>query len=979
MMERLPPHPAQRIDRERELGFTYRGRPLKGLLGDTVATALFANGFRIFSRSLKFHRPRGLYDLEGYSTHCLMNVNGEPNVRACRRSLEPNMTVAAQNVLGSPQWDLLSILQWFHFAMPTGFYYKMFHKPAWIWPLAQRVLRRAAGLGRLEPGTPENVYGHRYLNAEVCIIGGGAAGMHAALAASDAGVRVILLESRGHLGGRLDFRRTSLKGGVPAYLHGNVLAREIESRENIRILISTHAMAIDQSNLVTAVQRGRVPEDVCERYYEIRARSVVVATGAVERPLVFQNNDCPGVMQGRCAQQLMHRYALKPGARAVVSGAHDGLLEVAADLADSGVTVAAVADARRDAIDEAALTRLERLGIPVYPGCTVTKAIQRRTLRGAVLGEPESGKALKLECDLLVASAGEVPLSQLLQSAGTPMAFDPITCWFLPTAFPQGLHAAGAVLGQARDEVIEAQGKVAGLSALQDVGLDVKSDLRGAQERLLSLPVPGPGWSGVDTSGRGYMRFVSFDEDVTVTQIEEAIAEGFDQTELVKRYTAAGTGPSQSYMTGYNLPLLVASKRGKNPGQVDPTTVRPPALPTSLAALAGRRHHPVKRTPLHAAQKSLGASFRIMGEWERARHFTDEQALDEVANVRNNVGFIDISTLGKFRVHGPDAIQLLQRVYVGDMSRVTEGKLTYSIMCNEEGVVVDDGVITQLGPSDYFFTTSTARAPHTSEWLRFHSRNENWDAHVVNLTDAMAAVNLAGPRARDVLERLTEQDVSNQALPFMGAERMTLCGDIEALVLRVGFVGELCYEIHVPSSRGRPLHDAILQAGEPLAIKPFGTEAQSVLRLEKGHVIIVVDTDNHTTLHEIGAGKHWARQKTDMNTVGAPALRFAEQQTHRQKLLGFVMEDTIAPPTDGSVVLDGGVVKGRVCSSRYSPTLKQALGMALVDTELVVMGASLEIYTDQRLSGNRLPKITTRKARIVPMPFYDPKGERVRA
>jgi len=979
MTGRLPERPTQRIDRERERAFTYRGRPMKGLVGDTVATALFANGLRIFSRSLKFHRPRGLYDLEGYSTHCLMTVNGEPNVRACTRPLEPNMTVAPQNVLGSADWDLLSLLQWFHFAMPTGFYYKMFHKPAWIWPLAQRILRRAAGLGRIEAGAPEGVYEHRHLNAEVCIIGGGAAGMHAALAASDAGVRVILLESREHLGGSLDYRTVPLPGGVPAYLHGRMLAQELASRKNIRILRATTAIAIDQSNLVTAVQRETPQEEVRERYFEIRAISVVVATGALERPLVFQNNDCPGVMHGRCAQQLVHRYGLKPGETALVSGTHDGLLEVAADLAESGIPVVAVADAREKGFDQGALERLDRLGIPFYPGHVVTKAIQRRTLRGAVLKKQEGGRPLKFDCDCLVASAGEVPLSQLLQIAGTPMGFDAMTCRFLPTSFPPRLHAAGAVLGQDRIEVIEAQGRAAGLAALQDVGLDVGSDLRAAQEQLLSLPVAKAGWSGVDTAGRGYMRFVSFDEDVTVTQIEEAIEEGFDQAELVKRYTAAGTGPSQSYMTGTNLPLLVAARRGKRPGQVAPTTVRPPAVPTGLAVLAGRRRHPVKRTPLYSGQKALGATFRILGEWERARHFTNAQAHDEVVNVRNNVGFIDISTLGKFRVHGPDAIKLLQRVYVGDMAKVVQGRLTYSIMCNEEGVVVDDGVITQLEPEDYFFTTSTARAPHTSEWLRFHSRHEHWDAHVVNLTDAMAAINLAGPRAREVLGRLTDHDVSNQALPFMGAKRMVLCGDITALVARVGFVGEICYEIHVPASQGPALQDAIVQAGEPLAIKPFGTEAQSVLRLEKGHVIIVVDTDNHTTLHEINAAKFWARHKTDMNTVGAPALRFAEKQSHRQRLLGFIMEDSMDPPPDGSVVVEGGVVKGRVCSSRYSPALKRSIGMALVDPELAVIGESLDIFTDQPRPGRRLPKVKTAKARIVPMPFYDPKGERVRA
>jgi sarcosine oxidase, subunit alpha len=315
---------------------------------------------------------------------------------------------------------------------------------------------------------------------------------------------------------------------------------------------------------------------------------------------------------------------------------------------------------------------------------------------------------------------------------------------------------------------------------------------------------------------------------------------------------------------------------------------------------------------------------------------------------------------------------------VGDMARVAEDKLSYSIMCNEEGVVVDDGVITKLGENDYFFTTSTLRAPYTCEWLSFHSKEESWDAHVVNLTDAFAAINLAGPRSREVLSRLAREDVSNEAFPFMGFRRVTLCGDMNAMIARIGFVGEMCYEIHVPASLGAALHEAIEETGKPMRIRPFGLEAQSVLRLEKGHVIIVVDTDNHTTLHEIGMTKLWANRVTDAETVGAPALRFAEKQMHRERLVGFMMEHPEQTPPDGSVVVAEGEVRGRVCTCRYSPTLKASIGMALVDPGLAAVDGFLEIYREVGLVKGKIPEKRTVKAKVVSMPFYDPKGERLR-
>lgn len=977
-MARLPKAPSQRIDRNREIQFLYRGNPMKGLAGDTIASALYAEGVRIFSRSMKYHRPRGLYNLDGWSANCLMSVDGEPNIRSCKTPLRQGMVVKPQNVIGSPEWDLMSVMQWFSFAMPAGFYYKAFHKPPWLWRLVEPVVRRAAGFGEIDPTMPDGVYANRYLNAEVCVIGGGAAGMRAAIEAAKAGVRVVLLETTDHLGGSLDYRIEPVHG-VPAYQYGAQLADEVREYPNIRLLLSASATAIYQSNQVTAVQQGGPADYFRECYFEIRAGSVIVATGAIERPIVFQNNDYPGIMQGSCAQKLIHTYGIKPGKRAVVSGCHDGMLEAAADLAEAGVEVAAVADARTAGFAPGVLSRLQALRIPLLPRHVVTRAKGLRTLSEATLQSLEGGKKqLHYDCDLLIASAGLSPLSQLLHVAGAKMSYDPLTARFLPETLPAGVHAAGRVLGLDGPEAEEAQGKLAGLTALRDLGLDVGEELRAAGDALDGLtrfkPVPGL----VSSSGKGHKRFVCFDEDVTVDQITDGMAEGFDQAELIKRYTTIGTGPSQSYLSGHNLPLMVAAIKGLAPGTVIPTTVRPPVVPTSMAVLGGRRHAPEKRTPLHARQAALGGTFRLAGVWDRVRYFHDARSRDEIENVRSNVGFIDVSTLGKFRLFGPDALKLLQRVYVGDMSKVSGGKLKYAAMCNEQGVIIDDGVVTKMGENDYFFTTSSARAGNTGEWLSFHSKEENWQTYLVNLTDAMAAINLAGPRSREVLAKLTNTDLSNEAFEYMGIRKMTLCGDMEALVMRVGFVGELSYEIHVPSSYGAGLHDAVMEAGKPFGIKPFGMEAQFVLRLEKGHVIIGTDSDNHSTMHDIGMAWAWDKKKTDAKTVGVPALRAAARQKHRQKLVAFAMGNPRETPTDGSIVVAGGVVKGRICSSRYSAALGQSIGLALVDPDLAIEGGALEIFTDGKIEQKKSEGVKTVKATIVPAPFYDPKGLRLR-
>ena len=470
---------------------------------------------------------------------------------------------------------------------------------------------------------------------------------------------------------------------------------------------------------------------------------------------------------------------------------------------------------------------------------------------------------------------------------------------------------------------------------------------------------------------QGRKTFICFDEDTTVKNVKQALAQGFDATELIKRFTAAGTGPGQGGIPGHNLPLLVAQYHGDITATAMPTTVRVPLVPTYIATYAGMHHDMCKRTPVHASQKAAGGVIRRIGVWKRARYFSkDFSCRKEIENVRTNVGMLDASTLGKFRIWGPDALKALQRVYVSDMSNIASGKVKYSAMCNEDACIIDDGVVAKRGENDYYFTTSTARAGATVEWIRYHTRYDGWQFHMVNLTDAFGVINVAGPNARKVLEKVTDADVSDAAFPYAGYREFMINDAIPVRSMRLGFVGELSFELHVPASYMQSLWDVISKAGKKFGIRNFGLEAQNVLRMEKAHLIIGSESEQRTTLHDVGLGFLWDRNKSEAKTVGAVALRQTENQEGRFKLVGFKMEDPSRPPKDGAIIVENRI-RGYVCIARHSFTLKEPVGLALVEAQLAEEGTRLQIYEDE-CKGEHI------YATVVSTPFYDPEGKRSR-
>ena len=972
MMNRFNHLPTLKVDTAQKIAFIYKGKKYYGVKGDTVATALYANGIRIFARSLKYHRPRGLYSLDGECSNTCMEVDGIPNVRCENTLLKDGMVIKEQNVKGSAENDWMSFLDKLDWMMPAGFYYNVMHKPAKIWPIAMKQIRKAAGLGKISPDFEmPGKFDEIFLNTDVCVIGGGPAGMMAALGAAQKGLRVILMESRPWLGGFFEYRSSQYKEGETLHNRAGQLAKEVESFENIRVFTHTAAVGTYNNNLVTGFQIGKKDDVFNERYIEIRAKSVVVAAGCIERPLIFDNNERPGVMQINCALRMAKTYGLLPGKKAVFSIGHDLGLEAALELHDLGLAISCIADIREDGQDPVLLKKIQDKNILFLKGWVATKAHGRKLVKKVSLASVDGQVSKTFDCDLVVASAGMTPVTGHITVAQGTLKYDNHTGFFLPDQMPDKMHAAGRLLGLNDPLSIEASGMLAGLKAAFDCENCSIGEIGEAKKALENLPGPVRGTKLVTAPVKGRKSFICFDEDATIKNIKQAIEKGFDVPELIKRFTATGLGPGQGGIPGHNLPLYVAKYQALPDISIRPTNVRPPLVPTLISTYAGVNHKMFKITPMDEMQRKDGGIFRNIGVWQRARYFSNDLSCKkEIENVRSNVGMLDGSTLGKFRLYGPDALKALQRVFVSDMSKVKQGRVKYSAMCNDDGCVIDDGVVIKQGENDYYFTTSSGRAGQTVEWIRYHTRYDGWNFALVNLTDSLGVINLSGPNARKVLEKIVDIDISNEGFGYSEYKEFKIQDTVHTRAMRLGFVGELSYELHLPSSYMKAVWLMLREAGKQFNIQNFGVEAQNVLRMEKCHIILGQESEQRTNLLDVGLGFLWDRSKAEAKTVGAVALRQAENDQTRLKLVGFKTENNTRAPRDGALVVDEKV-RGYICTARDSFSLNEAVGMALVEAPLSKIGTRLTIFEDE-CGDDRI------YGKVVAMPFYDPEGKRMK-
>jgi len=945
------------IDRRQRIEFTFEGRTVGAHPGDTVTSAVLAEGDWLLGRSFKYHRPRGPFTGNGDDANSLVQVGDEPNVPAEQVAVTAGLAVRGQHYSGSLRRDRARLTERFARFLPVGFYYHAFYRPRGIWNFWERFIRRGAGLGRVSENTPHRYYDKNYAFCDVAVVGAGAAGMEAALAAAAAGADTVLIERDPALGGGLADHRFDADG-TAGEVECDRLTTAVAAHAGIRVWTDTTCTGRFGDNLLALIHGQRLTK--------LRAERVVVATGAIGQPAVFRGNDLPGVALGSGVQRLMRRYAVRPGRRAVCVTANADGYGVALDLADAGVDVAAIVDLRPTPDADPRIDAIHARGIAVHAGYGIRHASARnqhvaalRIVRRNVAGQAEA-PGIDLDCDLVTLDVGATPAVSLIAHAGGEVSYSESSQGLAIRALAPGMHAAGSVCGPCTLATALAEGRAAGGAA--------------ARRDTARIPDPttrdGPGndsWP-IFAHPEG-KEFVDFDEDLTIADLINATREGFASIELVKRFSTVGMGPSQGRTAAVNAVRLVAQATGEPLEGARASTNRPPAVPEKFGHLAGRGFDPVRHTAMHRRHLEAGARMMVAGAWMRPAWYGDEAAAAvpaEVRAVRENVAMIDVSTLGGIEVRGSDAAEFLNRMYTFAYLKQPVGRSRYLLMTDDTGSIVDDGVAARLADDHFYVTATTGGVDSVHRRMLWWNAQWRLDVDIANVTAAWAGVNIAGPRARAVVERLASDiDFSSAAFPYLELRRGHIEG-IPVRALRVGFVGELGYELHCPAGCGEALWDHLARAGADSGIRPFGVEAQRMLRLEKGHIIVGQDTDNLT--HPAEAAMGWAIARRKPFFVGKPAIDAREAHQPARRLVGFRLPaETKSLPAENHLVVDGDRIVGRVTSCAWSPTLGRPIGLAFVGPEQTEAGTQ---FTIKARRGSRL------SAEVVDVPFHDPEGER---
>ncbi|WP_072387496.1 sarcosine oxidase subunit alpha family protein [Hyphomicrobium sp. CS1BSMeth3] len=978
------------IDRARPIRFRFDGRTMSGFAGDTLASALVANGVRLVGRSFKYHRPRGILSAGSEEPNALVELRAgarrEPNTRATTVELFDGLEAQSQNRWPSLGFDVLALNGLAGSFLSAGFYYKTFMWPAAFWEkVYEPLIRRAAGLGRSADAEDPDHYEKAHAHCDVLVIGGGPAGLMAALTVARSGARVILADEDFVPGGRLNAERHEIDS-APGSAWAAIAAAELASMSNVRLMRRTTVFGVYDGGTYGAIERVNdhvaVPPPFAprQRTWRIYARRAILASGALERPLVFANNDRPGIMLGGAVRSYVNRFAATPGQRLAVFTCCDDGWRTAIDAAAAGISIEAVIDSREDA--SPALGRnLTANGTRILRGAQVMRAFGSRGLQAIEVCEA-SGRITNISCDVLAVSGGWSPITHLTSHLGGRPAWNEALAAFVPGTLPPGMSVIGAANGMMTLAASLASGRDAGARVLSDLGRNAtpaplpKADDEPAAIRAL--------WHVA--GGRG-PAFIDFQNDVTAKDVGLANREGYRGVELLKRYTTLGMATDQGKTSNINGLAILASERAQPIASVGTTLNRPPYTPVAIGALAG--HHrgkdfrPTRLSPLHAWAKEQGAVFIESGAWLRASWFPRpgekdwlESAAREVRAVRSAVGLTDVSTLGKIDIQGPDAATLLDRVYCNTFSTLQAGRARYGVMLREDGFVMDDGTTSRLAPDHFIMTTTTANAVGIMRHLEFCHQClwPNLDVQMASISEQWAQMAIAGPKSRETFARIVDRqhDISDAAFPYLTTREVTILGGTRARLFRISYSGELAYELAVPAGVGSAVATAIMKAGADLGIQPYGLEAMGIMRIEKGHVA-GNEINGQTTARDLGLGKMMSKKKDYIGRVLAerPALVMPD----RWGLVGLKSLDWTVRIRAGAHLIPIGAAAttandlGYVTSVAFSPTLERWIGLGLI------AGGASKHGTRVRLVD--LLRGTDVEAEVCDPIFYDPKGERL--
>jgi sarcosine oxidase subunit alpha len=958
MAKRLPQQAGEWIDRTVPVEFRFEGETFQGYRGDVLSSALWASGVRLLGRSFKYHRPRSIYTLSGYDANVIVENCTQTNLRGDLLPISAGLDVRAVNTAGGLKNDRYSRTEWFSKFLPVGFYYKAFHTPKRLFPVYEKLMRKAAGLGRINVQARAPVLPKDYDFCELLVVGAGPAGLSAAIAAAEANVDVLVVDEALRPGGSLCYQRQDQAMLIE-------LVERAASLPNLRIRCAAQAAGWYSDHWVAVVDDQRLTK--------LRAKALLVASGCTDQPAVFRNNDLPGVMLGTAVQRLIRLYAVKPFERAIVLTANDEGYRVALDLADAGVMVAAVIDLRTNAPIVPDQQAVASRKIEILTGHALYEAMaDKGRVSGSVVcpfdqdGHPRTSSRRTIACDGIAVCVGWSPNSGILSQSGVRFRYSPHVEQLVPSELPPSVFAAGRVNGIFALEDQLADGRRAGAAAAAFLGRSV------SVPPVVEHQGPPPSHPYPIFAHPDKKNFIDFDEDLHLADIVHAHQEGFDSVELLKRYSTVGMGPSQGKISNMNAVRVLAKLNGDSLEKTGTTTSRPVHQPVSIAHLAGRRFHPYRHTSLDAWHRRNGAVMMPVGTWYRPEYYTlgqrsrDDCILDEALNVRRRLGLIDLGTLGKLMVSGPDAVCFLEQIYTCSFAKLKPGSLRYAAAVDETGVLIEEGLVARLAEDRFYLTATTSGSEAFYREMQRWAMIFNMDVTLVNATGQWSAMNLAGQQSREVLAQLTDIDLSSGTFPFAGIREAVVAG-APAIVMRVGFVGELSYEIHLPASKALGVWEALFGVGEQFGVRPFGVEAQRLLRLEKGHLIATHDTDALTNPFE--AHLDWAVAMKKPFFVGKRSLEIIRRKPIERKLVGIAFPAGYAGPLpeECQLVIDGNRIIGRVTSISGQTTVGYAIGLAFVLTHMSEPGTKIHIRTCRGQYAT---------AQVVKLPFYDPENAR---